>query len=163
MICIAPMLRPQQREQLESFIVQVLSALCYALASSSIDIALQKWEPWFAEENSDPAEIVVNALDRRRSSPGMRNKRLSGCLPRMRANFASHYLTVVAKKAVAYTKRWLSRIESGDNFSQYSQLSRKQTTLGIGKVSVSRNDRLPELFPQGDTKGKLKKNKVDVC
>ena len=27
-ICIAPILRPQQREQLEPFIVQMLSALC---------------------------------------------------------------------------------------------------------------------------------------
>ena len=52
---------------------------------------------WFSEENCDPTEIVVDALDRKRSSPGMRNKRLSRCLPRKRANFVSHNITTAAK------------------------------------------------------------------
>ena len=62
---------------------------------------------WFSEENYDPTEIIVDALDRKRSSPGMRNKRLSRCLPRTRANFVSHNITAAAKKAVAYTNRYL--------------------------------------------------------
>ena len=58
-----------------------------------------------SKEKFRPTEIVVDALDRKRSPPGMKNKRLSGCLPRMQANFVSHDIPVVAKKAVAYKKR----------------------------------------------------------
>lgn len=107
-----------------------------ALASSSIDIALQKWEPdyaWFSGENSIPQELSSTLWI---ENAPLREWETKGCLVVCLVHKLILCRTILQwrlRKVVAYTKRWLAIIESGDNFSQYSQLSRKQTTLGIGK------------------------------
>ena len=84
-----------------------------------MDIALQG-EPGcgFLRRTPTPQKLLSTLWIENAPLRGMRNKRLSG-LPRTRANFVSHNITTAAKKAVAYTKRWI--IGSGDSFSQYTQ------------------------------------------